>query len=342
MRSFHFGLLLSFIRTHMRTNTPMHTLILAYTHTDAVHARARTHIDAHACVHTYSQTNRPSVGPYAFGASSSNFCPASHAPITTAAECAAAAATSVAAAAAGIATTTYGGVMPSISTSGTCSGQFSGAAYPMGCFYYSTGSCMAVGVWFNPDPVGAARSSGRLLCKLRGTAEPTNAGDTNAPTTAAPTAALTLSTTLIAWHGMRRCRFALAVALHCCTCMRTARGSTRLHLREDHFRLDLAGDVSSISMGTFVWRCGSSDCYTDWPSCALSIGLSSVALSGTLPDAIGRLSCRSKIDAMYAPQRWRSQRGPQGPCSALASTRLLQCDLAPVKRRDRTQVCLSA
>ncbi len=119
-------------------------------------------------------------------------CPSSYTPITTAAECAAAAEASVAAAAAaGIATTAYGGVMPSIpsdSASGNCSGQFIGALYPMGCFYYSTGSCMAVGVWFNPDPVGAARSSGRLLCELRGTAAPTNAGDTNAPTTASPTA----------------------------------------------------------------------------------------------------------------------------------------------------------
>ncbi len=137
-------------------------------------------------------------------------CPSSYTPITTAAECAAAAAASVAvAAAAGIATTAYGGVMPSIpsiSTSGSCTGQlFIGALYPMGCFYYSTGICMAVGVWFNPDPVGKERSSGRLLCKLRGTAAPTNVGDTNAPTTAAPTAAPTLSTTLIAWHDTRRC-----------------------------------------------------------------------------------------------------------------------------------------
>jgi hypothetical protein len=151
-------------------------------------------------------------------------CPSSYTPITTAAECAAAAAASVAAAAAaGIATTVYGGVMPSISSASACgtnSGQISGAVYPMGCFYYSTGSCMAVGVWFNPDPVGAARSSGRLLCKLRGTAAPTNAGDTNAPTAASPTAAPTLSTTSIAWHDTRRCLLCHHVALRHAHCTR--------------------------------------------------------------------------------------------------------------------------
>ena len=88
-------------------------------------------------------------------------------------------------------------------------------------------------------------------------------------------------------------------------CMRTARGSTRVCLRsaaEDHFRLGLAGDVSSISIGAFVWRCDddSNGCLTRAASCALGAPYDS--LNGTLPDAIGRLSCRSQITSMYAPQ----------------------------------------
>jgi hypothetical protein len=210
------------------------------------------------------------------------------------------------AAAAGIATTAYGGVMPSVpsdSTSGSCTGDLIGALYPMGCFYYSTGSCMAVGVWFNPDPVGAARSSGRLLCKMRGTAAPTNTGDTNAPTTAAPTAAPTLSTTSIAWHDSAVACF--VITLLCC--MRPSRGSARMCLRsaaEDHLRRGLAGDVSAISIGTWVWRCGATDCPTWSPifGAYCSLDAPDDLLSGTLPDAIGRLSCRSQITSMYAPQ----------------------------------------
>jgi hypothetical protein len=103
---------------------------------------------------------------YAYGAANSNVCPAGFEPITTAADCETAAAESrTAAATAGIATTTrYGGVMPS------------NAAYPRGCFYYSTGIIMAVGVWFNPDPVGAARSSGQLICKRPFSPTPPTAG----------------------------------------------------------------------------------------------------------------------------------------------------------------------
>jgi hypothetical protein len=286
-----------FSHSYVRTNSTG-----ARTHT-STRARTHTHVDARARVHTCSQTHVPFVGPYAFGASNSNVCPSSYTPITTAAECAAAAAASVAAAA-GIATTAYGGVMPSISSASACgtnSGQIIGALYPMGCFYYSTGSCMAVGVWFNPDPVGAARPSGRLLCKLRGTAAPTNTGDTNAPTTAAPTAALILSTTSIAWHDTRRCLLCHHVALlhahsrgSACMCLRSA--------AEDHFRLGLAGDVSSISIGAFVWRCDSTDCPTRPIGTVCSLTAPNDLLSGTLPAAIGRLSCRSQITSVYAPQ----------------------------------------
>jgi hypothetical protein len=120
---------------------------------------------------------------------------------------------------------------------------------------------------------------------------------------------------------MTRAVACFAITLLCC--MPTTRGSKRVCLRsaaEDHFRLGLAGDVSSISIGAFVWRCGSIDCPTASGSCSLDApyGL----LSGTLPDAIGRLSCRSQITSMYAPQPWRSQSGPRPHPYAVASMRL--------------------
>jgi hypothetical protein len=257
--------------------------------------RARTHVDARARAHTCSQTRRPFVGPYAFGASNSNVCPSSYTPIPTAAECAAAAVASVAAAAAaGIATTAYNGVM----SSSVCSGD----VHPMGCFYSMTGSCIAVGVWFNPDPVGAARSSGRLLCRLRGTAAPTNAGDTNAPTTA-----IMMSTTLS--HGMTRAVFTLRPPSPCTAALVYAPlpgPRACAYGRLPRIVSGLAGDVSSISIGAFVWRCGSNDCYPNDASCSLGVDAfahGGTELNGTLPDAIGRLSCRSKITSMYAPQR---------------------------------------
>ena len=80
--------------------------------------------------------------------------------------------------------------------------------------------------------------------------------------------------------------------------------SVRVCLRsaaEDHFRRGLAGDVSSISIGAFVWRCDSFDCGTGAASCFLRDDFN-IMLNGTLPDAIGRLSCRSQITSVYAPQ----------------------------------------
>jgi hypothetical protein len=90
---------------------------------------------------------------YIYGIVSSNACPTGSVKIMTAVGCeAAAAATQSAAAAAGMTNATYGGVMPS------------SASYPKGCFYYSSGSIMRIGVWFNAHATGAARSTGRLLC----------------------------------------------------------------------------------------------------------------------------------------------------------------------------------
>jgi hypothetical protein len=90
---------------------------------------------------------------YIYGIVGSKACPTGFVTIVTAVGCeAAAAATQSAAAAAGMTNATYGGVMPS------------NGAYPKGCFYYSSGSIMRIGVWLNAHATGAARSTGRLLC----------------------------------------------------------------------------------------------------------------------------------------------------------------------------------
>jgi hypothetical protein len=58
-----------------------------------------------------------------------------------------------------------------------------------------------------------------------------------------------------------------------------------------------AGDVPSITIGSWRWSCAI-DCLGS--TCGLSPDVGAVySLNGTLPDAIGSLSCRSKIKIMY-------------------------------------------
>ena len=75
----------------------------------------------------------------------------------------------------------------------------------------------------------------------------------------------------------------------------------------------LAGDVDSVSIGAWQWSCAI-DCAGT--TCTLRPGTGEV-VSGTLPDAIGRLSCRSKVTAMYGAARRSSAHAPHASSEPL-------------------------
>ncbi len=62
-------------------------------------------------------------------------------------------------------------------------------------------------------------------------------------------------------------------------------------------RLGCAGEVESTTIGGMPWSCAA-DCPN--PTCAVTIDtfFYGTRITGTLPDAIGNLSCRSKITHM--------------------------------------------
>ncbi len=61
-------------------------------------------------------------------------------------------------------------------------------------------------------------------------------------------------------------------------------------------RLFARAEVDSIAVGTWQWSC-TSDCCRTFCDIRPETG---VVLSGSLPDAIGRLTCASRITAVYA------------------------------------------
>ena len=88
----------------------------------------------------------------------------------------------------------------------------------------------------------------------------------------------------------------------------------------------MAGDVDSITIGGFTWSCSATStgstnglgCMPARDACSIIppfspldptmlAQASTAPLNGTLPDAIGRLSCRSKITRMCAPYPARMQ-----------------------------------
>jgi hypothetical protein len=83
--------------------------------------------------------------------------------------------------------------------------------------------------------------------------------------------------------------------------------------------LGRAGGVPSITIGSWRWSCAT-DCLG--LTCGLSLDVGAVvSLNGTLPDAIGSLSCRSKIRLMYETTPSPSQRagGPAGAARIISA-----------------------
>jgi hypothetical protein len=176
-----------------------------------------------------------------------------------------------------------------------------GATYPFGCYVWydeqaSPDEQAPPALYYNPTAPGRASRSAYPVCALVGTPAPTRAGDTNppssAPTTAAPTLAPVDSITMAVSDGSN---WTWSCARHCpetpagCVCLmhdseigQATRPAVSQRINDENVPIEQNG------------------CPPSPPgySSLTSQNSQNRGLRGTIPTAIGQLSCRSRITEM--------------------------------------------